>query len=216
MQDGALCTSAGVAAGIDLALKLIEDDHGQGLALSVARRLVVFLKRPGGQSQVSAHLAAQATKEGRVQALQHWILEHLQLRLTLKMLAVRTAMSLRNFTRVFQAEAGMTPANFVETARVDRARRLLEDTDKPLKCVAALCGFTNRDTIRRAFMRRIGTGPNEYRDRFRRQDSTGLPDKPSIKPPPAKAFRLMRSPGVTPPGLPAARCSGRLRDHHAS
>ncbi|QIG98206.1 GlxA family transcriptional regulator [Bradyrhizobium sp. 6(2017)] len=216
VQDGALCTSAGVAAGIDLALKLIEDDHGYSLALSVARRLVVFLKRSGGQSQVSAHLAAQGAKEGRIHAVQHWILEHLQLELTVKTLALRTAMSVRNFTRVFQEEAGVTPGNFVEMARVDRARRLLEDTNRPLKCVATLCGFANRDTMRRAFMRRIGTGPNEHRDRFRRQDSVGLPGKPPLKPPPAKAFHPMSSPDSTPPGLLAAHDGGRVRDHHAS
>lgn len=167
VQDGPLWTSAGVTAGIDLALKLIEDDHGRDVALSVARRLVVFLKRPGGQSQFSAHLAAQIATEGRIQAVQHWILDHLPLELTAKSLASRAGMSMRNFTRVFQQEAGMTSADFVEMARVDSARRLLEDTDKPLQRVASSCGFANPDTMRRAFMRRIGTGPSEYRERFR-------------------------------------------------
>jgi transcriptional regulator GlxA family with amidase domain len=167
VQDGSLWTSAGVTAGIDLALKLIEDDHGHDVALSVARRLVVFLKRPGGQSQFSAHLAAQVATEGRIQAVQHWILDHLPLDLTVKTLASRAAMSVRNFTRVFQEDAGMTPADFVEMARVDSARRLLEDTDKPLQRVASSCGFANPDTMRRAFLRRIGTGPSEYRERFR-------------------------------------------------
>jgi transcriptional regulator GlxA family with amidase domain len=167
VQDGSLWTSAGVTAGIDLALKLIEDDHGRDVALAVARRLVVFLKRPGGQSQFSAHLAAQVATEGRIQAVQHWILDHLPLDLTVKKLASRAAMSVRNFTRVFQEEAGMTPADFVEMARVDSARRLLEDTDKPLQRVASNCGFSNPDVMRRAFLRRIGTGPGEYRERFR-------------------------------------------------
>jgi transcriptional regulator GlxA family with amidase domain len=148
-------------------LKLIEDDHGRDVALAVARRLVVFLKRPGGQSQFSAHLAAQVATEGRIQAVQHWILDHLPLDLTVKTLASRAAMSVRNFTRVFQEEAGMTPADFVEMARVDSARRLLEDTDKPLQRVASNCGFSNPDVMRRAFLRRIGTGPGEYRERFR-------------------------------------------------
>jgi transcriptional regulator GlxA family with amidase domain len=168
VQDGALWTSAGVTAGIDLALKLIEDDHGRDVALFVARRLVVFLKRPGGQSQFSAHLAAQVASEGRIQAVQHWILDHLPLELTVKTLASRAAMSVRNFTRVFQEETGITPADFVEMARVDSARRSLEDTDKPLQRVASSCGFVNPDTMRRAFLRRIGTGPSEYRERFRR------------------------------------------------
>jgi transcriptional regulator GlxA family with amidase domain len=168
VEDGALWTSAGVTAGIDLALKLIEDDHGRELALTVARRLVVFLKRPGGQSQFSAHLAAQIATEGRIQAVQHWILDHLPLELTVNSLAGRAGMSVRNFTRVFLQEAGITPADFVEMARVDSARRLLEDTDMPLQRVAARCGFANPDTMRRAFLRRIGTGPSEYRERFRR------------------------------------------------
>ena len=167
VQDGTLWTSAGVTAGIDLALKLIEDDHGRDVALAVARRLVVFLKRPGGQSQFSAHLAAQLASEGRIQSVQHWILDHLSLELTVNTLAARAAMSVRNFTRVFQQEMGITPADFVEMARVDSARRLLEDSDKPLQRVASSCGFANPDTMRRAFLRRIGTGPSEYRERFR-------------------------------------------------
>jgi transcriptional regulator GlxA family with amidase domain len=167
VQDGKLWTSAGVTAGIDLALKLIEDDHGRDVALAVARRLVVFLKRPGGQSQFSAHLAAQLASEGRIQSVQHWILDHLSLELTVNTLAARVAMSVRNFTRVFQQETGITPADFVEMARVDSARRLLEDSDKPLQRVASSCGFANPDTMRRAFLRRIGTGPSEYRERFR-------------------------------------------------
>jgi transcriptional regulator GlxA family with amidase domain len=165
--DGALYTSAGVTAGIDMALKLIEDDCGRQLALAVARRLVVFLKRPGGQSQFSAHLAAQIATEGRIQALQHWILDRLSLDLSLTVLADRAAMSVRNLTRVFQSEAGMTPADFVEMARVDAARRLLEDSEMPLQRVASRCGFGGPDTMRRAFMRRIGTGPADYRERFR-------------------------------------------------
>jgi transcriptional regulator GlxA family with amidase domain len=167
VQDGSLYTSAGVTAGIDLALKLIEDDHGRELALSVARRLVVFLKRPGGQSQFSAHLAAQIATEGRIQSVQNWILDHLSLDLTLNVLAARAAMSVRNFTRVFQSETGLTPAAFVEMARVDAARRLLEDTEAPLQRVATRCGFAGPDTMRRAFLRQIGTGPSDYRERFR-------------------------------------------------
>ncbi|MGY4432908.1 transcriptional regulator GlxA family with amidase domain [Bradyrhizobium sp. F1.13.1] len=168
VQDGRLYTSAGVTAGIDLALKLIEDDHGRDLALTVARRLVVFLKRPGGQSQFSAHLAAQMADEGTIRSLQHWILDHLSLDLTLDALADRVAMSVRNFTRVFQSAAGTTPADFVEMARVDAARRLLEQSETPLQRVASRCGFTSSDTMRRAFLRRIGTGPSDYRERFRR------------------------------------------------
>jgi transcriptional regulator GlxA family with amidase domain len=168
VQDGALYTSAGVTAGIDLALKLIEDDHGRDLALTVARRLVVFLKRPGGQSQFSAHLAAQIADEGKIRSLQHWILDHLSHDLSLEALAGRAAMSVRNFTRVFSGETGTTPADFVEMARVDAARRLLEESETPLQRIASRCGFASPDTMRRAFLRRIGTGPSDYRDRFRR------------------------------------------------
>lgn len=167
VQDGALYTSAGVTAGIDLALKLIEDDHGRDLALTVARRLVVFLKRPGGQSQFSAHLAAQIADEGKIRTLQHWILDHLSHDLSLEALANRAAMSVRNLTRVFHDETGITPAEFVEMARVDAARRLLEESETPLQRVASRCGFASPDTMRRAFLRRINTGPSDYRDRFR-------------------------------------------------
>jgi transcriptional regulator GlxA family with amidase domain len=168
VQDGALYTSAGVTAGIDLAMKLIEDDHGRDLALTVARRLVVFLKRPGGQSQFSAHLAAQIADEGKIRSLQHWILDHLAQDLSLESLASRVAMSVRNFTRVFQGETTITPGDFVEMARVDAARRLLEESETPLQRVASRCGFSSPDTMRRAFLRKIGCGPSEYRDRFRR------------------------------------------------
>jgi transcriptional regulator GlxA family with amidase domain len=167
VKDGPLFTSAGVTAGIDLALRMVEDDHGRELALTVARRLVVFLKRPGGQSQFSAHLAAQIAAESRIQSVQHWVLDNLAKHLSITALADRAAMSVRNFTRVFQSETGVTPADYVEAARLDAARRLLEDTDVPLQRVASRCGFGNTDTMRRAFLRRIGTGPHDYRARFR-------------------------------------------------
>src|SRR3984893_4208288 len=167
VKDGPLYTSAGVTAGIDLALRMVEDDHGRELALTVARRLVVFLKRPGGQSQFSAHLAAQIAAESRIQGVQHWVLDNLAKNLSIAALADRAAMSVRNFTRVFQGETGVTPADYVEAARLDAARRLLEDTDVPLQRVASRCGFGNTDTMRRAFLRRIGTGPHDYRARFR-------------------------------------------------
>jgi transcriptional regulator GlxA family with amidase domain len=173
VRDGPLCTSAGVTAGIDLALALIEEDHGRALALAVARRLVVFLKRPGGQSQFSAHLAAQIATKSPVQTVQGWVLENLSASLSVDVLARRAGMSVRNFARVFRAEAGLTPADFVEAARVDSARRMLEDTVLPLQRVAARCGFTNVDGLRRAFMRRIGVGPHDYRARFR--STTGSP-----------------------------------------
>jgi transcriptional regulator GlxA family with amidase domain len=167
VKDGRVWSSAGVSAGIDLALAMIEEDFGHTTALDIARRLVVFLKRPGGQSQFSAHLAAQIASETRVQGLQHWILDHLAADLSIAALAGHAAMSVRNLTRVFQSETAVTPTEYVETARLDAARRLLEDTDVPLQRVASRCGFGNTDTMRRTFLRRIGTGPHDYRARFR-------------------------------------------------
>jgi transcriptional regulator GlxA family with amidase domain len=167
IKDGPLYTSAGVTAGIDLALKFVEDDCGRDVALKIARRLVVFLRRPGGQSQFSAHLAAQIAAESRIQAVQHWILDHVDADLALAKLASRAAMSVRNFTRLFQSETGGTPADFVEMARVDAARRYLEESDLPLQRVATKCGFVNPDRMRRAFLRRLGIGPTDYRERFR-------------------------------------------------
>jgi len=168
VQDGALHTSAGVTAGIDLALKLIEDDHGRELAFKIARRLVVFLRRPGGQSQFSAHLAAQIATESRIQAIQNWIIDNVAVDLSLAVLAAQAGMSVRNFSRIFQRETGGTPAEFVELARVDAARRLLEDSDISLQQVATKCGFSSADIMRRAFIRRIAIGPSDYRNRFQR------------------------------------------------
>ncbi|MBP0018679.1 MAG: GlxA family transcriptional regulator [Cyanobacteria bacterium SBLK] len=168
VKDGNLYTSAGVTAGIDLALKLIEDDCGRDLAFKIARRLVVFLRRPGGQSQFSAHLAAQIATESRIQAIQHWILDNVAADLSLASLASRATMSVRNFSRIFQRETGGTPAEFVELARVDAARRLLEESDIPLQLVATRCGFSSADIMRRAFIRRIAIGPHDYRKQFRR------------------------------------------------
>ncbi|WP_181040138.1 GlxA family transcriptional regulator [Paremcibacter congregatus] len=168
VQDGALCSSAGITAGIDLSLKLIEDDYGRALALKTARQLVVFLRRPGGQSQFSAHLAAQVAEESTIQSVQQWVLHNLNADLSLPALADKAAMSVRNFSRVFRNETEMTPADFVELARIDAARRLLEDSDTPLQRVASRCGFTNVDLMRRAFLRRSGIKPSDYRRRFSR------------------------------------------------
>ncbi|MCW2241671.1 GlxA family transcriptional regulator [Azospirillum canadense] len=164
--DGPLYTSAGVTAGMDLALALVEEDWGRPLALAVARELVMFLKRPGGQSQFSAHLAAQSSERSAIQAVQAWVLDNLTGDLAVNALAKRANMSARNFARVFRLEAHMTPGDFVEAARVDAARRMLEDTDTPLQRVAARCGFGNTNALRRAFLRRLQVTPGEYRRRF--------------------------------------------------
>lgn len=166
VQDGQLFTSAGVTAGMDLALAMVEADHGRELALKVARALVMFLKRPGGQSQFSAHLAAQTAEKSSVRELQDYVLAHLRDDLSVPVLAAHAGMSERNFARTFRSETGTTPAEFVENARIDAARRLAEDTDLPAKRLAAAVGYANVDGFRRAFGRRLGVSLVEYRRRF--------------------------------------------------
>lgn len=168
VRDGALYTSAGVSAGMDLALALVEEDFGREVALKTARELVMFLKRPGGQSQFSAHLAAQASERDGIREVQRWVLESLAEALSVDDMAARAGMSTRNFSRLFKQDTGMTPADFVENARIDAARRLLEDTMNPLKRVAAWSGFGNPNGLRRAFQRRLGVTPGDYRLRFQK------------------------------------------------
>ncbi len=167
IRDGALWTSAGVTAGIDLALALIEDDLGRDIALTVARWLVVFVSRPGGQSQFSAQLAAQSAERDSIRDLQGDIAEHPDHDLSVAALAARVHMSERNFARVFAREVGVTPALYVERVRTDVARRLLEDTALGLDAVAAGAGFGSVETLRRAVHRHLGVAPSDYRQRFR-------------------------------------------------
>lgn len=166
VKDGKLFTSAGVTAGMDLALAMVEEDHGRELALRVARELVMFLKRPGGQSQFSAHLAAQTSERSAVRAVQDHVLAHLKDDLSVPMLASRAGMSERSFARIFRSETGTTPAEFVENARIDAARRLAEESDLPAKRLADAVGYANVDGFRRAFGRRLGVSLGEYRSRF--------------------------------------------------
>jgi len=166
VKDGRLFTSAGVTAGMDLALAMVEEDHGRDLALRVARELVMFLKRPGGQSQFSAHLAAQTAERSSVRALQDHILANLKGDLSVPALAAHAGMSERSFARTFRSEAGTTPAEFVENARIDAARRLAEESDLPAKRLADAVGYANVDGFRRAFTRRLGVSLVEYRRRF--------------------------------------------------
>lgn len=171
VRDGRIFTSAGVTAGMDLALALVEQDHGRELALSVARHLVVFLKRPGGQSQFSSQLAAQSVPEGPLDELAAWILDHLDEDLSVERLADRVAMSPRNFARVFAREVGVTPAKFVERARIDRARRVLEESREPIEKVATRCGFGTAERMRRTFQRHLKVVPSDYRQRFERRSA---------------------------------------------
>jgi transcriptional regulator GlxA family with amidase domain len=168
VRDGRIWTSAGVTAGMDLALALVEEDHGRDVALAVARELVLFLKRPGGQAQFSAQLRAQLAERTALRDLQAWIADHPGAELSVEALARRVAMSPRHFARVFKQETGATPARAVLAARVEAARRRLEDGDDGLAGVAAACGFASAEVMRRAFLRTLGVGPSHYRTRFRR------------------------------------------------
>jgi len=167
VQDGRLYTSAGVSAGMDLALALIEEDLGSAVALDVARRMVIFLRRPGSQAQFSVALAAQAAETKSLQVLQVWIAENLSGDLSVDSLAERLSMSTRNFARVFAKELGTTPARYVERVRVEAARRQLESTDGNVEKIASRCGFSSGELLRRSFLRQLKVAPSEYRERFR-------------------------------------------------
>jgi transcriptional regulator GlxA family with amidase domain len=167
VKDGRVYTSAGVTSGMDLALALVEEDLGREIALATARWLVLFLKRPGGQAQFSAQLSAQTAAREPIRDLQWWILEHLDEDLSVEALAARAAMSPRNFARVFAREVGMTPARYVERARVEAARRRLEESSAGIDDVAGACGFGTAETMRRAFLRNVRVPPADYRNRFR-------------------------------------------------
>ncbi len=168
IEDDRLYTSAGVTAAMDLALVLVEADLGRKVALRVARHLVIFLRRSGGQSQFSTMLAAQARASNRLRDLLTWIVENPADDLRVPALAARVSMSERNFARRFRRDTGMTPADFVESARLDRARLLLEETDWPICRLAQQSGFGSVDGLERTFVRRLETTPREYRRRFTR------------------------------------------------
>jgi transcriptional regulator GlxA family with amidase domain len=164
VQDGPAWTSAGVTAGIDLALALVEEDLGRKVALAVARYLVVFLKRPGGQAQFSATLALQA--DDRFEMLHRWIATHLSDDLSLSQLASQVGMSERSFSRHYVETTGQTPARAIEKLRVEAARNLLTDSQLPVKRVARSCGFGSEETMRRSFLRVLAATPQAYRARF--------------------------------------------------
>lgn len=171
VHDRGRWTSAGVTAGIDLALALIEDDHGTGLAHEVAGWLVVFTRRPGGQAQFSAQLLAEPAHTPAIREVQLWLPDHLTEDLTVARLAERAWMSERSFARAFRAETGTTPAAHVEDLRVEAARRLLEGTDLTVAAVATRVGLKHAETLHRAVARRLGTTPNRYRQHFARRAS---------------------------------------------
>ncbi len=165
MRNGRIWTSAGVTAAIDLALALVEEDVGRSLALAVARHLVMFLKRPGGQAQFSMVLSLQGA-EDRFGALHGWMEGCLTEDLSLPVLAQKAGMSERSFSRRYVEATGITPARAVERLRIEAARRLLSDTRLPVKRVASRCGFGSEETLRRSFSRLLAATPQEYRARF--------------------------------------------------
>lgn len=166
LRDGRIWTSAGVTSGIDLALAMVEEDLGAKVARQVARLLVVYFRRPGGQSQFSVQMASQWASRAPVRDVQEWLPEHLQEDLSVEALAKRAAMSPRNFARAFRAEVGVTPARYVERLRVEAARALLETTERTAKEVATEVGFGTLETLHRVFKRALGVTPAEYRGRF--------------------------------------------------
>ncbi|MFE1783430.1 GlxA family transcriptional regulator [Streptomyces sp. NPDC059506] len=166
VRDGNITTSAGVTAGIDLALTLVEEDHGRDTALAVARHLVVFLRRPGNQAQFSAQLAAQTARREPLRQVQQWITEHPDADLSVENLADRAGLSPRHFARAFRSETGTTPGRYVERVRLEHARRLLEDTSDGVGQISRACGYGTPEAMRRAFVKALDTSPAEYRRRF--------------------------------------------------
>jgi transcriptional regulator GlxA family with amidase domain len=166
IRDGHITTSAGVTSGIDMALALVEEDLGRDTALTVARHLVVFLRRPGNQTQFSTHLRAQTAHRRPLRDIQTWITEHPDADLTVDTLARRANLSPRQFARAFTAETGATPGHYVDQTRLETARRLLEDTDHGIDRIAHHSGYGTTEAMRRAFHRTLGISPAEYRRRF--------------------------------------------------
>ncbi|MEU8641507.1 GlxA family transcriptional regulator [Streptomyces sp. NPDC060011] len=167
VRDGHVATSAGVTSGIDLALALVEDDLGRAAALTIARHLVVFLRRPGNQAQFSVQLAAQTARREPLREVQQWISEHPGGDLSVESLAARARLSPRHFARAFQAETGTTPGRYVEGVRLEHARRLLEDTPDGVEEISRASGYGTPEAMRRAFVKTLGSAPAEYRRRFR-------------------------------------------------
>ncbi|MEV0182779.1 DJ-1/PfpI family protein [Streptomyces sp. NPDC050625] len=167
VRDGHVATSAGVTSGIDLGLALVEEDLGRDVALSIARHLVVFLRRPGNQAQFSAQLAAQTARREPLREVQQWISEHPDGDLSVESLAARARLSPRHFARAFQAETGVTPGRYVDRVRLEHARRLLEDTADGVEEISRASGYGTPEAMRRAFAKALGTAPAEYRRRFR-------------------------------------------------
>jgi transcriptional regulator GlxA family with amidase domain len=202
VRDGRAWTSAGVTAGIDLALAMVEEDLGRTVSMAIARQLVMFVRRAGGQSQFSPLLAGQTAERSPIRELQSFIAENPGERLSLPAMARRTAMSVRNFARVFRAEVGTSPAAYVEAVRLDTARRLLETTRSPVEEVARAAGFGTPESLRRALGRGVGLSPREYRGRFGKPEEEGHEDRhPAVR----RAHRPGRHRALRGAGAPAGR-----------
>jgi transcriptional regulator GlxA family with amidase domain len=171
LRDGSIYTSAGITAGIDLALAMIEEDHGHETALRIARFLVMFLVRPGGQAQYSHMLSHQITNFQPLRELQVWMLEHLRQHLTVELLAERIGMSARHFTRVCLRETGLNPGQFVDRMRVEASQQMIDASTKGLKEIADACGFRSAEALRRAFVRVLGVTAADYAKCFKRAAS---------------------------------------------
>ncbi len=167
VKDGNVYTSAGISTGMDLSLALVEEDFGRDIALAVARQLVLYLKRPGNQSQFSAFLTHQQVDHKPISDLQDWVIAHLNEPLTVELLAEKAAMSPRNFARVFLRETGITPAKYIEKLRLETARRRLEESQLTLDEISNECGIGNSEALRRLFLRHLSTTPSNYRKSFR-------------------------------------------------
>ncbi|HEY1741998.1 MAG TPA: helix-turn-helix domain-containing protein [Granulicella sp.] len=170
LRDGAIYTSAGITAGIDLSLALVEEDHGHQAALTVARQLVMFLVRPGGQAQYSHMLSRQATTYEPLRELQVYMLENLRADLSVEALADKMKMSPRHFSRVCLREMKMNPGQFVDRLRVEAAQQMIDSSSMGLKEIADACGFGSADSMRRTFQRVMGVTAGEYTQRFKRAD----------------------------------------------
>lgn len=163
VRAGKFWTSAGLSAAVDLGLAFVEDDCGRDIALDVARALVVHVKRPGGQSQISTNLHSEMTSSTSIRDIQSWILQNLHRKISVGDLAKRMAMSTRNFSRIFHTETGLSPGQFIQRARVEKSLRLLEDSSLPMKTVAHRCGFGSDEHLRKVFQKRLAMTAREYR-----------------------------------------------------
>jgi transcriptional regulator GlxA family with amidase domain len=182
IRDGGVWTSAGVTAGMDLSLAMVEEDLDRDVALLIARHLVMFLRRPGNQSQFSATLQAQQPRDEPLREIQRSVLEDVAGDHTVEEMAARAHMSPRNFARAFRAQTGITPARYVESVRLEVARRRLEESADPVSAVARDCGFGTAETMRRSFLRALHVGPAEYRRRFQ---TVAAQEREALAPPAA-------------------------------